>query len=325
MNDIVFVTGPDLGVAVKERLVENGFSLHFHEGEYDADTLSSAIKAIDPCAIVVRYGDINEAVIASSKSLKVIANHGAGYDNIDVKAATRLGIPVFAARARNAISVAEHCLTVMLMLIKNIKACHDTMSAGGWRPDGWAGAELSSACIGLLGGGDIARKLIHLLRPFGMEIRFYDPYQPMDMEIEGAMRVHDLDALLSASDVLSLHVPCTPETTNLIDEAQLAKLPKGAIVINAARGEVLDDNALVRLIDQGHLDGAALDTFTEEPLSAASPLRSHPRIIVTPHTAGVTVESVNRMGGSCASAILHRMRGHDAVAGDLVNPDALAK
>ncbi len=261
--------------------------------------LIELMAAHRPDALIVRSGVINGPCFDANPNLKCIANHGAGYDDIDIDEATRRGIPVFAAPGRNAIAVAEHVFAMLLAVRKRVIQHDALVRSGGWRPGTPDIAELHGQTLGVIGFGAIGERVAHLARAFGMDVVAYDPVRTRPFPAD-VTPFATLEEALAASDAVSLHVPLTESTRNMIDETALAQMRPGSILINAARGGVVDEAALVNAIDAGHLIGAGLDTFSVEPPGNATNATTSDRIILSPHIAGVTPESTLRMSMCCA-------------------------
>ena len=202
------------------------------------------------------------------------------------------GIPVANLPGFNTDAVADWTLGAMLSLLRRYTAGHAKIADGGWGPEGLRGRDLSALTVGVLGFGNIGRAVARRLDGFGARVIVHDPVRS-----EPDREYLDLDALLPRADILSVHLPLNDRTRNVLDEKALALLPQGAYVVNAGRGGVLDEDALVRLLDTGHLAGAALDVFAEEPLPAASALRGRSDVLLNPHSAGVTHEAYHNLRG----------------------------
>ncbi len=277
----------------------NGFAIIQSSPDPDQAELIELMAAHRPDALIVRSGVIDPPCLDANPNLKCIANHGAGYDDIDVAEATRRGIPVFAAPGRNAISVAEHVFAMLLAVRKRIIHHDSLVRSGGWRPGTPDVGELHGLTLGVIGFGAIGERVASLAQAFGMNVVAYDPVRtkPFPADVTACAT---LEQTLADSDAVSLHVPLTESTRNMIDDTALAQMRPGSILINAARGGVVDEAALVNAIDAGHLIGAGLDTFSVEPPGNATNATTSDRIILSPHIAGVTPESTLRMSMCCA-------------------------
>ena len=243
-------------------------------------------------AVIVRLVErIDDEILAASPRLRVVAKHGAGTNDIDVAAATARGIPVLAAVGANAHSVAEHALMLMLSLIKDLRNQDAFVRGGGFEKKSYQGRELRGRTLGLVGIGMIGRALAAMAEPIGMKTIAYDPFAPPDAFGPYAARVATLADLLEQSDVVSLHCPLTPETRKLIGARELGLMKPHALLINTARGEVIDEPALIEALSAGTIAGAGLDSFSPEPPAKDNPLWALPNVIVTPHVGGVTEEA----------------------------------
>lgn len=243
-------------------------------------------------ALIVRLVErIDADILKASPRLKLVHKHGAGTNDIDVAAAKALGIPVLAAVGANAHSVAEHALAMMFALIKDMRRQDAFVRGGGWAAKAYQGHELRGRRLGLVGFGLIARHLARMAGAIGMRVEAYDPFAPDAAFADGVTRATDLDAMLATSDVVSLHCPLTPETRDLINARTLGLMKPTAFLINTARGEVVDEGALVEALRTGQIAGAGLDTFAPEPPAADNPLWQLENVVVSPHIGGVTEEA----------------------------------
>jgi D-3-phosphoglycerate dehydrogenase len=273
-------------------------------------TLRREIQDAD--GLLVRTAEIPASVIAAGKRLKVIARHGVGYDNIDVATATKQGVAVAITPRANALSVAEHVLALMFALAKRIIEYDAATRANQWEIRNCYGAvDLSGKTLGILGMGRIGslvcRKAKHGL---DMEVVAYDPLIPREaMEQAGARVVKTVREVLEVADVVTVHVPSTPETKGLIGEKELRAMKPTAFLINTARGPLVDEAALVRALQEKRIAAAGVDVFDPEPPTAGNPLFGLRNAIVTPHTAALTAECVMRMATHAAQAILDVLAG----------------
>jgi len=250
------------------------------------------------CEILVTrsYNRVSKRVIDAAKHLELIAQGTSGTDNIDMLAARARGITVINMPGENANAVAELVIGFMIALTRTVPAYDRSMRGGIWDRDDCATRhELRHHRLGIIGLGQVGMRVARLAVAFGMRVAAFDPYiSDHDFIDRGAVRVASLDALLRNSDILTLHVPFTEETRSMIGAGQLAMLPPGAIVINAARGEVLDVDAALSALAENKLGGLALDVYDPEPPNRNWP--DDPRLILTPHIAGCTTEAKSAIG-----------------------------
>jgi len=284
-------------------------------GEPIKDPAALAAKLKDFDAVLVRSAtQVGADALAEARDLKVIGRAGAGVDTIDVEAATARGIAVMNAPDGNTLAAAEHAISLLFALARHIPRADAGMKAGEWPKAGLTGFELEGKRLGVIGlgriGSTVARKAVGI----GMEVAAYDPFLPVAAAARQSLPLKSLDELLEWADIITLHIPRTKETTNLIGEAQMRAMRKGSYLINAARGGLVDEDALLRLLDEGHLAGAALDTFATEPLQKDSPLRANPKLILTPHLGASTGEAQQAVSTILARQIIDFLKT-GAVAG----------
>ena len=270
--------------------------------------------------LIVRTGKISREVIQASPRLRVIAKHGIGVDNVDVPAATALKIPVLISASANYRSVAEHALGLMLSLAKDIPSLDARVRQGHWDKTTYQGVELFRKGLGLVGFGRIGRRLAELVAPFEMNVLVFDPFLTGDVPAP-LTRVQEIGALLKAVDIVSLHLPLTAGTRHLIGGKELARMKKTAWLINTARGEIVDEMALIAALEQGVIAGAGLDTLAKEPPENLDRLRSAGKLVLTPHVGAATAESIVRMALEAAQNVLTVLGGQTPARGILVNPE----
>ena len=249
-------------------------------------------------ALIVRNRtQVDAALLDAATGLRAVGRLGVGLDNIDMAECAARGIDVFPATGANTLSVAEYVITAALALRRTAFAANAAMIAGEWPRNALMGAELSGATLGLLGYGQIARATATRARALGMAVVAHDPMLAPDDAAWAEVENLSFADLLARADVLSLHVPLTDETRGLFDGPALAAMKPGAILINTARGGIVDETALADALRTGHLGGAALDVFAAEPLTAeaAQVFTGIPNLILTPHIAGVTQEANTRV------------------------------
>ena len=269
-----------------------------------------AAALADARALVVRNRtQVRGALLEAAPKLRVVGRLGVGLDNIDLEACKARGIAVCPATGANDVAVAEWAITAMLVLLRGAWSATPQVIAGGWPRMTTIGREASGKTLGLVGLGGIARETATRAAALGLRICAADPLLPAD---HPAWKLADrvtLDELVRRSDVISLHVPLTTETRGLFDAARLGAMRRGAILLNAARGGIVDEAALAASLRSGHLGGAALDVFEQEPLDAAqgATFAGVPNLLLTPHIAGVTDESNVRVSHVTLEAVLRHL------------------
>ena len=297
-------------VLVRERIAEAGLDLLRSRFDVDIDFDSPLAERIGEYdAIIVRSAtQLTRELIERGERLKVIGRAGVGVDNVDLEAASERGIIVANAPQSTVVSAAEHTLGLLLALSRNIPQAHAALKTGRWERAPFAGLELAGKTLGLAGFGRIGQQVAR--RASGLELRVvaHDPYvAPARFRDLGVEQVASLEELLAASDFLSLHLTLTPETRGLIGRAELAHAKPGLRLVNAARGELVDEAALVEALRDGRVAGAALDVFSEEPYSG--PLLELENVIVTPHLAASTREAQDRAGVIVAEQVVAALDG----------------
>ncbi len=241
---------------------------------------------------------INENVLSHATSLKMIQRSGVGLDSINLEALRKHNIPLYVNKGVNSQSVAEHALLLMLACLRRLTEIHNNTVAGIWKKQeqGVRTFELHGKTVGLIGMGSIARKVARLLKPFDVRILYFDPYRLNEKtEHELSVEHTDFNTLLGESDIVSLHCPMTDENSRMINGTTLSQMKRGAILVNTARGGLVDSAALHAALQDGRLSFAGLDVHETEPIPAEYPLKSLPNIILTPHVAGVTADSFRAM------------------------------
>lgn len=280
-------------------------------------------------ALVVRSRTrVDEALLARADSLEVIGRAGAGVDNIDVPAATRRGIAVLNAPGGNTVSTAELTLGLLLAAVRRIPEADRAVRGGGWPRSELRGAELRGKTLGVIGAGRIGAELVRLGRALGMRVLVTDPYVTEERARDLLAQRVELPALLGQADFVTVHTPLTDATRRMIGRAELELMKPGAVLVNAARGGIVDEAALAAALREGRLGGAALDVFESEPLPARSPLREAPRLVLTPHLGAATGEAQREVAIEIAEAVrdalLEReLRG--AVNAPQVDPERRAR
>ena len=258
-------------------------------------------------ALIVRNRTrVDREVLMAAPRLRAVGRLGVGLDNIDVAACEAAGVAVYPATGANSLAVAEYVVATSMVLLRGAYLSSNEVAAGQWpRARMSQGRETAGKTLGLVGFGGIGRMTAKLAQALGMRVLAYDPMLPPDAPAwsEAGVGRRELDALFGEVDVLSLHVPLTESTRGLVDAARLARMKPDAILVNTARGGVVDETALAAALRSGKLGGAALDVFDDEPLRAGSPLAGAPNLILTTHIGGVTRESNERVSSLIAERI----------------------
>jgi len=260
-------------------------------------------------AILVRSGSqMNAQVIEAAKSLRVIGRAGVGVDNVDLLAATRRGVLVMNSPGGNSIATAELAVALMLALSRNLAPADVSMKAGTWDRKSFAGVELFGKRLGVIGLGRIGREVAARCRAFGMEVQAFDPFVAPAVAEAAHVTLRTLEELLQTSDYLSLHTTLTPETRHLIGKDALSRVKAGVRIVNAARGELIDDEALLAALDSGRVAGAALDVHPQEPPKDWR-LAKHPKVLALPHLGASTREAQERVGTDIAQQVRDYLKG----------------
>lgn len=252
-------------------------------------TAASIVEALAPgdAVVVTSRLKLTREVLAEARPC-LVGKLGTGIDNVDLEAAAEFGIPVTYTPGINALSVAEHALGLALAALRRTTQVEAILRSGGWRDATPIGTQLSGTTVGIVGFGNIGSRLANLLRGFDVTILAYDPYvQVEDTQITGA-ELTDLETLLERSDVVSINASHTEETRGMIDAAAFARMRETAVLVNTARGPIVDEAALIEAVRTGEIAGAGLDVFADEPLSPDSPLHDLPTVVTTPHVAART-------------------------------------
>ncbi|MCJ7959171.1 MAG: hydroxyacid dehydrogenase [Pseudomonas sp.] len=296
MTRTILLTGPELAADAMNLAASQGVRVIPTIPYISAEELETIIRTEQPDAIIVRQGQLTRAMIDASSKLKSIAKHGVGYNTIDIQAAAERGIPVSIAAGANAQSVAEHAFALMFSVARQTALLDARMRDGHWDKSSANGIELFGKTLGLVGLGSIGSILMDLVAPLNMKVKVYDPYLKQLPQRDHVEREDDFDRLLTQSDIISLHCPLTDSNHNLIGAAQLERMRPASILINTARGELIDTQALVEALSARRIAGAGLDTFNPEPPPSDSPLWGLPTLVATPHVGANTSEARDRVG-----------------------------
>lgn len=259
----------------------------------------------DPVAIIVRYGKVSADAIHAAPSLRVISKHGSGTDTIDKVAAQARHVEVRAAVGANAAAVAEQAMALLLACAKSVPALNARMHSGHWDKATHKSVELAGRTIGLIGLGAIGQRFARMAKALDMRVIGFDPYAS---KVPGDIEVVDLDTLWRESDAISLHCPLTDDNRGLLNRDTLARCKPGVIVVNTARGGLIDEAALLQAVRAGHVASAGLDSFAMEPMVSDHPFRDEDRIILSPHIGGVTADAYVKMGVAASENLLAVLR-----------------
>lgn len=275
----------------------------------DAERLAAEASMAD--ALIVRNRtQVRGPLLAALARCRVVARLGVGLDNIDMPGCASRGIQVIPATGANALSVAEYVITAAMLLLRRTASCTADVAVGRWPREALSqGQEAAGKTLGLIGFGAIGQLTAKLARGLGMRVIAFDALMDDDHPAFADLGVgwSSLDALVGSADVISLHVPLVDSTRDLFDAARIATMKRGAVLVNTARGGIVDEVALAAALKSGQLGGAALDVFKNEPLSAAAHFEGCPNLMLTPHIAGVTVESNERVSELIADRVLEAL------------------
>ncbi len=248
-------------------------------------------------------------VIAAGKKLKVIGRAGIGVDNIDIAAATNHGVVVMNTPGSNSVATAEQTMALMLAVTRYTVPAHNSLAAGEWNRAQFAGTELFGKVLGIVGLGRIGRLVAERAKAFGMTVLAHDPFVKAEEAAALDVSLVDLDQVLSQADYLTLHTAVTPATTQMINDSAIKKMKKGVVIVNVARGKLIDEAALADALQNGHVKAAALDVYTSEPPAADNPLLGLPNVLHTPHLGASTAEAQRNVSTQIVSKVLDCLRG----------------
>jgi D-3-phosphoglycerate dehydrogenase len=296
-----------------------GVELEFRPGMGEGE-LCSIIGEYD--GLVIRSATVvTPKVIEAADRLRVVGRAGIGVDNVDIPAASRRGIVVMNTPTGNSVTTAEHALALLAALARKIPQAVASMRSGEWEKNKFQGREIAHKTLGIIGLGNIGRIVADRAQGLKMKVIGVDPVMSSDRAAELGIELVDLDALLRRADFVTIHAPLTPETKDMIDDAAFDKMKKGVLLVNAARGGIIDEDALVRAIQKGKIAGAALDVFVEEPLDPSHPLLRLENVLCTPHLGASTSEAQERVAVEIAEQVVDYLR--HGIVRNAVNVPAL--
>jgi len=299
VNPRIIVTGADLAQQALDLL--GGYEIIYAGKTPTEEDLVALAKQHDPVAIIVRYGKVGAAVMDAAPSLKVISKHGSGTDTIDKVAAKARGIEVVAAVGANAAAVAEQALALLLACAKSVVALDARMHAGHWDKATHKSLELGGRTVGLVGLGAIGLRFAKMADALGMRVIGFDPFAK---NLPAYVQSVDLETIWREADAISLHCPLTDENRGMLNASTLAQCKRGVIVVNTARGGLIDEAALLDAVRARQVMAAGLDSFAVEPMAAGHPFQREPHFILSPHIGGVTSDAYVNMGVGAAHNLL---------------------
>ena len=299
----ILVTAADLAPQALALLTD--FDIVYAGKTPSEQDIVSLCQQHDPVAIIVRYGKVGAEAIHAAPSLRVISKHGSGTDTIDKVAATARHVEVRAAVGANAAAVAEQAMALLLACAKSVPALNARMHSGHWDKATHKSVELAGRTIGLIGLGAIGQRFARMAKALDMRVIGFDPYAS---QVPADIEVVDLDTLWRESDAISLHCPLTDDNRGLLNRETLARCKPGVLIVNTARGGLVDEAALLDAVRSGHVASAGLDSFAMEPMVADHPFRDEDRIILSPHIGGVTADAYVKMGLAASENLLAVLR-----------------
>lgn len=292
---VFLVTGADL--AAEALALLGDYEVVYTGSRPTEQDVVALCRRHDPVALIVRYSRVGAEAMDAAPSLKVISKHGSGTDTIDKAAAAQRGVQVVAAVGANAAAVAEQALALLLACAKSVVQLDRRMHAGHWDKAVHKSVELEGRTIGLVGLGAIGLRFARMADAMGMRVIGFDPYAK---QLPPYVRTVDLPTLWRESDAISLHCPLTADNAGLLNAGTLAACRRGVIVVNTARGGLVDEAALLDALHSGQVGAAGLDSFAVEPMTVPHPFQGEPRIVLSPHIGGVTADAYVKMGVAAA-------------------------
>lgn len=296
---VVLVTAADL--APEAIALLEGYELVYAGKTPTEDDIAALCKRHDPVAIIVRYGKVGTLAMDAAPALRVISKHGSGTDTIDKVAAKARNIEVRAATGANAAAVAEQALALLLACAKSVPQLDARMHAGFWDKATHKSLELGGRTVGLIGLGAIGQRFARMAKGMDMRVIGFDPYA---RNVPDFIETVDLATLWKSADVISLHCPLTDENRNLLNAETLNQCKRGVLVVNTARGGLIDEAALLAAVRSGQVGCAGLDSFAVEPMVQGHPFQQQPGFILSPHIGGVTSDAYVNMGVAAARNVL---------------------
>lgn len=312
----VLVTAQHLMPEAQQMLRDAGGEIEFMDEPIDEAALIQKMSEERFDAVLLRGSKpLTAKVLGTTQKLKIIAKNGAGIDSVDLDEATRRGVTVAVAAGANADAVAEHAIALMLTLVRHLNTLDAKVKQGGWEGSAWQGRDFRGSVVGIVGFGSIGQRTAQLAKALGAEVVVF--HRGRESTDQHTLE-KDFDRFLSQIDILSLHCPLNEKTKGMIGSRELGLLKQGTVVINTARGPVIDEAALIDALNSGHLGGAGLDTFEVEPIQPDNPLLSMTNVVLTPHVAGVTRNAAKKVATLTAQNIIDTLAKKKLPAGHLV-------
>lgn len=309
MSNTIIVTGADLAQQALDLLTS--YEIVYAGKAPTEEDLVALCKRHDPVGIIVRYGKVSASMMNVAPSLKVISKHGSGTDTIDKVAAKERGIEVVAAVGANAAAVAEQALALLLACAKSVVTLNSRMHAGHWDKATHKSMELSGRTVGLVGLGAIGLRFAKMADALGMRVIGFDPFAK---NLPNYVHSVSLETIWRDADAISLHCPLVDENRGMLNAATLAQCKRGVIVVNTARGGLIDEIAMLQAVRSGQVMSAGLDSFAVEPMEAGHPFQGEKNFILSPHIGGVTNDAYVNMGVGAAKNLLQVLARFTAVA-----------
>ena len=309
MSNTIIVTGADLAQQALDLLTS--YEIVYAGKAPTEEDLVALCKRHDPVGIIVRYGKVSASMMDVAPSLKVISKHGSGTDTIDKVAAKERGIEVVAAVGANAAAVAEQALALLLACAKSVVTLNSRMHAGHWDKATHKSMELSGRTVGLVGLGAIGLRFAKMADALGMRVIGFDPFAK---NLPNYVHSVSLETIWRDADAISLHCPLADENRGMLNAATLAQCKRGVIVVNTARGGLIDEIAMLQAVRSGQVMSAGLDSFAVEPMEAGHPFQGEKNFILSPHIGGVTNDAYVNMGVGAAKNLLQVLARFTAVA-----------
>lgn len=328
-------TSDKIRILISDQLTEEGVQILQNGGKFEVvddpaitmEKLAEVINGFDGLAIRSRT-NVTADVLKNSGRLKVIGRAGVGLDNVDVPVATEKGIIVMNTPEGNTLSTAEHTVSMMLSLSRKIPQADRLMKQGEWPKKSLTGVELHGKTLGVIGLGKIGREVAKRMKSFGMEILGYDPFLNESAAEKLGITLADVDTIAQKSDIITVHTPLNKDTKGIIDARRLAMMKKTALIVNCARGGIVDEAALLDALQKKTIAGAALDVFEQEPLPKDHPFRALDNAVITPHLAASTTEAQDKVTRDVANQIVEALEGgmiRNAINAPSLDPQELER